>query len=53
MSLVISHNFAASYAARHLEKNDDNLRNSLNKLSSGQRICARQMMLVEWLFSLR
>ena len=38
MSLVISHNFAASYAARHLEKNDDNLRNSLNKLSSGQRI---------------
>ena len=38
MSLVISHNFAASYAARQLEKNDDNLRNSLQKLSSGQRI---------------
>jgi flagellin len=38
MSLVISHNFAASYAARQLEINDDNLRNSLNKLSSGKRI---------------
>ena len=38
MGLVISHNFAASYAARQLEINDDNLRNSLNKLSSGKRI---------------
>ena len=38
MSLIISNNFAASYAARQLEINDDNLRNSLNKLSSGKRI---------------
>ena len=38
MSLIISSNFAASYAARQLEINDDNLRNSLNKLSSGKRI---------------
>jgi flagellin len=38
MSLVISHNFAASYAARQLEINDDNLRNSLGKLASGKRI---------------
>jgi len=38
MGLVISHNFAASYAARQLEINDDNLRNSLHKLSSGKRI---------------
>ena len=38
MALIISSNFAASYAARQLEINDDNLRNSLNKLSSGKRI---------------
>ena len=38
MSLVISHNFAASYAARVLEKNNDNLQNSLGKLASGKRI---------------
>lgn len=38
MSLIISSNFAASYAARQLEINDDNLRNSLHKLSSGKRI---------------
>ena len=38
MSLIISSNFAASYAARQLEINDDNLRNSLNKRSSGKRI---------------
>jgi flagellin len=38
MALIISSNFAASYAARQLEINDDNLRNSLHKLSSGKRI---------------
>jgi len=38
MALVISSNFAASFAARTLEKNNDNLTRSLNKLSSGQRI---------------
>ena len=38
MSLIISSNFAASYAARQLEINDTNLRNSLHKLSSGKRI---------------
>ena len=38
MSLIISSNFAASYAARNLEINNDKLTNSLNKLSSGHRI---------------
>jgi flagellin len=38
MALVISTNFAAQFAARNLEKNNDALTNSLNKLSSGQRI---------------
>jgi flagellin len=38
MALVISTNFAAQFAARNLEKNHDALTNSLNKLSSGQRI---------------
>jgi flagellin len=38
MALVISSNFAASFAARTLEKNNDNLTRSLNRLSSGQRI---------------
>ena len=38
MALVISTNFAASYAARNVEKNHDQLINSLNRLSSGKRI---------------
>jgi flagellin len=38
MALTISTNFAASFAARNLEKNHDALTNSLNRLSSGQRI---------------
>jgi flagellin len=38
MALVISTNFAAQFAARNLEKNHDALTNSLNKLSSGQRL---------------
>lgn len=38
MALTISTNFAASFAARNLEKNHDALTNSLNKLSSGHRI---------------
>ncbi len=42
MALVINTNFAASYAARQLEKNNTNLMNSLNKLSSGQRIVRPQ-----------
>ena len=42
MALVINTNFAASHAARQLEKNNTNLMNSLNKLSSGQRIVRPQ-----------
>jgi flagellin len=38
MALVISSNFAASFAARSIEKNNDNLTRSLKKLSSGHRI---------------
>jgi flagellin len=38
MALVISTNLAAQFAARNLEKNNDALTNSLNKLSSGHRI---------------
>jgi flagellin len=38
MGLVISTNFAAAFAARQVEKNNDGLVQSLNRLSSGQRI---------------
>jgi flagellin len=38
MGLVISSNFAAAFAARQVEKNHDGLTQSLNRLSSGQRI---------------
>jgi len=38
MGLVISSNFAASYAARQIEINNDGLQRSLNRLSSGKRI---------------
>ena len=38
MALVISTNLAAQFASRNLEKNHDALTNSLNKLSSGQRL---------------
>jgi flagellin len=38
MGLVISTNFAAAFAARQVEKNHDGLVQSLNRLSSGQRI---------------
>ncbi len=38
MPLVISTNFASMHAVRNLQKNNDALHNSLNKLSSGQRI---------------
>jgi flagellin len=38
MGLVISSNFAASYAARQIEINNDGLQKSLNRLSSGKRI---------------
>ena len=38
MGLVISTNFAAAFAARQIEKNHDGLVQSLNRLSSGQRI---------------
>jgi flagellin len=38
MALVISTNLAAQFAARNLEKNHDALTNSLNKLSSGNRL---------------
>jgi flagellin len=38
MGLVISSNFAAAYAARQIEINNDGLQKSLNRLSSGKRI---------------
>lgn len=38
MGLVISTNLAAAFAARQVEKNNDGLIQSLNRLSSGQRI---------------
>jgi flagellin len=38
MGLVISSNFAASFAARQIEINNDGLQKSLNRLSSGKRI---------------
>jgi flagellin len=38
MGLVISTNIAAAFAARQVEKNNDGLIQSLNRLSSGQRI---------------
>jgi len=38
MGLVISSNFAAAFAARQIEINNDGLQKSLNRLSSGKRI---------------
>ena len=42
MPMVISTNFASMHAERNLQKNNDALHNSLNKLSSGQRITRPQ-----------